>query len=332
MRDLRNLAVSDIWRVILHGNVPESPRPQALVSVVRVDSYHSPKLAPRLQASVKVDQARIAFVNQSANTSGSGDGELAALVFDNTVMGVDCWSLPQRANVRLNCRMQATFVDLHMLASHHVLLPTKMAAHSFLQSNEGQGLADLQLRLHQVCLRGGHFLAESVRHLTALWATEEDGFPAGISLYNATHSPLQVGQADTGEALALAPDASMPYVWRSQKARLMLRCSSESALQPGTWRWSEPFSLREGVIVVRILHDGYQASLVISMRKATATKYEVTFNGLMSTVSFLKANLEVRVILKKSFAFLANLAEGNRDDLRSITRGQCAKVTTKYYF
>ena len=68
-------------------------------------------------------------------------------------------------------------------------------------------------------------------------------------------------------------NSKLAYVWRSPKARLMLRCSMESAIQTGMWRSSEPFSLREGVIAIRINHDGYVNTLVVTMKYISPTKY-----------------------------------------------------------
>ena len=71
----------------------------------------------------------------------------------------------------------------------------------------------------------------------------------------------------------MGPNSQLAYVWRSPKARLMLRCSTESAIQAAVWRSSEPFSVREGVIAVRINHDGYVNTLVVTMSCISATKY-----------------------------------------------------------
>ena len=98
-----------------------------------------------------------------------------------------------------------------------------------------------------------------------LWdgnAKEEDNLTA-ITINNSTHCHLRLGQADTDESLMIRGNSQLAYVWRSPKARLMLRCSTESAIQTGIWRSSEPFSLREGVIAIRINHDGYVNTLVV---------------------------------------------------------------------
>ena len=70
----------------------------------------------------------------------------------------------------------------------------------------------------------------------------------------------------------MGPNSQLAYVWRSPKARLMLRCSTESAIQSAVWRSSEPFSVREGVIAIRINHDGYVNTLVVTMSCISATK------------------------------------------------------------
>ena len=118
-----------------------------------------------------------------------------------------------------------------------------------------------------------------MRNIQLLWDGKEvlnegHGHLTAITLENGTQNHLRIGQADTDESLMLKSQTKLAYVWRSPKARLMLRCSTESAIQTGVWRCSEPFSLREGVITVRVNHDGYVNTLVVSMSSLSATKYE----------------------------------------------------------
>ena len=117
-------------------------KPQSLVSVIRVDSYYNPNLIPQLQATIKMDQLKFSLVNQSqhlpslATTSNSivSNQELAALTFNASVIGLDCWS--NHGNVRINARTKSqvdlTFVDFMMLANHYVMLPCKVKAQAFI--------------------------------------------------------------------------------------------------------------------------------------------------------------------------------------------------------
>ena len=57
LTDRKKLAVSDVWRIVVHGNSTSdrnSVKPQSLVSVIRVDSFYSPLLIPKLQVSLRL--------------------------------------------------------------------------------------------------------------------------------------------------------------------------------------------------------------------------------------------------------------------------------------
>ena len=57
-------------------------------------------------------------------------------------------------------------------------------------------------------------------------------------------------------------------------------------------------------------------------------------NGLVTVASLLKENLELRIVLKRSFSFLAHHSDGGKDDIRSITKGNsvsCSHVLETDY-
>lgn len=267
------------------------------------------------------------LVNSVTNLKAlSNNQELAALVLESTVAGIDCWSLQDhtRLNFRLNTMLQVFCVDFAMLANHHVILPCKVKANTFvlIPANQSPQM-DQHLHLEKLSMRGGHFLADSLKNFSLLMNTDdlgEEHFTA-LTLKNATHVAIRIGQADTDESLLMRANSQTAYIWRSHKARLMLRCSSENVLQTGIWRWTDPFSLREGVIGAKITHDGFVQNVVISMKKKGATKYSVVINGLIATASLLKENLETRLVLKRNFSFLSHLSPDGKDDLRFITQG-----------
>ena len=332
--DSKRLSISDTWRVVLHYFSEDESKvivkPQSLVSVIRVDSYFSLNLLPQLKLSLKMDQVKMSLVNQtihlpSLSTKASGTSqEMAIFSLDSSVIGADCW-ITNNGLVKINGRLSSiaslSCIDFHTLANHHVILPCRLTAQAFgLLSPTEEATVDVQFRMQNLIVKVGHFQADSLANINRMWSNCEK-LLTGVEITNCTQSHLRIGQADTDESLMVGSGAKTPYVWRSQKARLMLRCSTESAIQMGVWRWTEPFSLREGSIAVRIHHDGYHSTLIVSMKKSSATKFEIRINGLITTASLLRESLETRIVLKRNFGFLSNLSESGKDDLRFITKG-----------
>ena len=187
-------------------------KPQSLVSVIRVDSYYNPNLIPQLQATIKMDQLKFSLVNQSqhlpslatASNSIVSNQELAALTFNASVIGLDCWS--NHGNVRINARTKSqvdlTFVDFMMLANHYVMLPCKVKAQAFVclpKAGNGNGSAiqvDHHVRLQRLFLKGGHFFVDAVRNIQTLWDGNvgADDHLTAITIVNGTHNHLRLGQ------------------------------------------------------------------------------------------------------------------------------------------
>ena len=62
LTDRKKLAVSDVWRIVIHGhniNDRNVVKPQSLVSVIRVDSFYSPLLIPKLQVSLFISSGTL---------------------------------------------------------------------------------------------------------------------------------------------------------------------------------------------------------------------------------------------------------------------------------
>ena len=62
LTDRKKLAVSDVWRIVIHGhNISDRNvvKPQSLVSVIRVDSFYSPLLIPKLQVSLFISSGTL---------------------------------------------------------------------------------------------------------------------------------------------------------------------------------------------------------------------------------------------------------------------------------
>ena len=330
--DRKKLAVSNTWRIVIHSieeNVNANVKPQSLVSAIRVDSFYSPSLIPQLQASLRFDIVKLCLVNQPSAIGNlgmmGGCQELMSLHVKNTIIGIDKWDKAAAAgdgfeiNVRSKAQMEMDFVDFMILSRHHLIPPCHFQLALHILNQNGQWHWDSQINGKDLVVKFGHFAFHTLHNVSRLWSlsqveddqqTKKNRNPVwtSIVLQNDTVHYLKVGQADTDEALILSPKQELPYIWRSQKARLMLRCSLESAIQPGVWKASEPFSLRDDCsITAKIHHQGYLNTLIITMKKDQMNGFtKVTLNGSISTANLLSDHLELRLVLKKNFSFLAN--------------------------
>ena len=247
-----------------------------------------------------------------------GSQELMSLHVKNTIIGIDKWKSKDRAdengfeiNVRSKAQVELDFVDFMILSRHHLIPPCHFQLGMHILKQNGQWHWDSQINGKDLVVKFGHFAFHTLNNVTRLWNfisdPEEDQIWTSIVLQNNTVQYLKVGQADTDEALILSPNQELPYIWRSQKARLMLRCSLESAIQPGVWKASEPFSLRDDCsITAKIQHQGYLNTLIITMKKMNDGLTKVTLNGSISTANLLSDHLELRLVLRKNFSFLAS--------------------------
>ena len=289
---------------------------------------------------MRFDILRLCLINQELHASGAGEfsQEVAAIQLKNVIVGVDQWqptAYQSEINLRSKAQLEISYVDFMMLASHHFIPPCNLqyAMHIFVDRGQNGGSAEnvqleSQLNAKHVVARFGHFASHTIQNINRLWNNDKhEHFWTSICLRNATAHYLKIGQTDTEEALVLQPSQKVqPYIWRSQKARLMLCCSTESAIQPGIWKRSEPFSIREGVITAKINHEGYINTLVISMKRDRFNRFKIVINGLVSTANLLSEHLEVRLVFKKNYTFLANFQDssGKTEDWRSITAANSA--------
>ena len=240
---------------------------KSLVSVVRVDSYFSTNLTPRVkvttnltilnqndtlckiffqsQVSTNIGSFNISFVNHCSSLkkeSRLNDQEIAVISLDSTRVGIELWDkedVLSEINVRFKSQVQMTFVDFLFLAKHHLLLPFKLQSQAhFVLTNSGPQ-SEIQLHSKQIMARYGHFANECVKTIKSMWMKTEKKFAFCLQIRNGSHSPMRIGQADTDEVQVIKPGEILQYPWRSQKARLMLRISLESVLQDAKWKFSE---------------------------------------------------------------------------------------------
>lgn len=356
--DHKKVAVSETWQIIIHhGNELSDPlndwqandqsniivTPQSLLSVVRVDSYFNPRLIPCVQASLKMEKINLNLHNHLRHITNKIpvgviksfplDQIVASLVLNAGFVGLDAWAHEgnlKEVNVRLKSQIQMTFVDTHLLARHHFLLPCKLQAQAHVVRGSCGGLQiENQVHSPRIALRYGHFANDVLKNTMSLWQSVlVPGHSEGLFfnhrlttflIQNGSQSGIRVGQADTEETVLLKPSTELLYAWRSHKTRLMLRCSVESKVQPGTWKWTEPFSIREGVVSARINHGAYITTLCVTVKRTSTTRFVIMINGLVSTSSLLQDSLEVRLILKPNFGFI--VSTDGKEDVRSVMRG-----------
>ena len=303
--------------------------------------------------SANLESFQLSFVNPFfAQSSTKKDAkanaqEIASLTLDATRLGIDIWDredkLESELNIRCKTQLQVSYVDFLLLAKHHLILPCKIQCHAHVMLTRFGSQVEVQMHSKQLIARYGHFANECVKLLKYLWMTAgEVGGPtsttknanskqiagngssstqiSSIQIRNGSQSSMRVGQADTEESILIKPGDTLQYPWRSQKARLMLRLSLESVLQDSKWKWSEPFTVRDGTFTSKIDYGAYVNTIVVCIQKTGVLKYVVNLNGLISTASLLKESLEVRFILKKHVSFIAHMAgnSGGKDDVRSI--------------
>ena len=286
--------------------------------------------------SANLESFQLSFVNPffaqspTKKDAKANAQEIAAFILDSTRIGVDVWDredkLESELNIRCKTQLQVSYVDFLLLAKHHLILPCKIQCHAHVMLTRFGSQVEVQMHSKQLIARYGHFANECVKLLKFLWMTAAEGTTttakknanskltggsstqiSSIQIRNGSQSSMRVGQADTEESILIKPGDTLQYPWRSQKARLMLRLSLESVLQDSKWKWSEPFTVRDGTFTPKIDYGAYVNTIVVCVQKTGVLKYFVNLNGLISTASLLKESLEVRFILKKHVSFIAHM-------------------------
>ena len=299
--------------------------------------------------SANLESFQLSFVNPffaqsptSKKDAKANAQEIASLTLDATRLGIDVWDredkLESELNIRCKTQLQVSYVDFLLLAKHHLILPCKIQCHAHVMLTRFGPQVEVQMHSKQLIARYGHFANECVKLLKYLWMAAAAGPTtttkknanskltgvsstqiSSIQIRNGSQSSMRVGQADTEESILIKPGDTLQYPWRSQKARLMLRLSLESVLQDSKWKWSEPFTVRDGTFTSKIDYGAYVNTIVVCIQNTGVLKYVVNLNGLISTASLLKESLEVRFILKKHVSFIGHMGNsGGKDDVRSI--------------
>lgn len=343
LHDLKRRAVSAVWRVEVHLNSGQEEgfeglndeadvivQAKSLVSVMRVDSYFSPTLIPRVQMAVNVPSIRLDALNQ-LHFGGRElpsilknynlipvfplDQTVATLKLEQLSVGVDAWAtLPAnfRALIRTKTQIRIDLLDYSFLAMHSILDQTKIQAQINLDSKQTSKTVDIFAQANPIVLRAGHFAAHTFSVTKAAWSSvldpanelmvdkclDKELYPlTQFVICNDSPEPIRVGQADTEENQLLRPLDCIMYAWRSQKARLMMRVCVEG----GYWKWCDPFSIatKDKTKIVRSIDHGTHKSLIfITCQRLNNVQVQVRIGGLLSASSLLRDNLELRVIMK----------------------------------
>ena len=81
----------------------------------------------------------------------------------------------------------------------------------------------------------------------------------------------------------------------------------------------QPFTVREGTFTSKIDYGAYVNTIVVTIEKKGSMKYFLNLNGLISTANCLiKESLEVRLILKKNYGFIAHMGDSGKEDVRTV--------------
>ncbi len=275
------------------------------------------------------------------------DQRVASFGIDSTNIGVDTWLKNgswREVNVRLKSQVSVDFVEVGMMSRHHFLAPAPVQVQAHLLKLGGQPLIETQVHCKKLGLRFGHFANDTLYNVLTCWQSvlsssqKSEASPLPVTNYvikNNCHEAVRIGQADTEENVLLLPTESIMYVWRTNKARLLLRLCVES----GFWKWCQPFSLHEeGTLVRKVDHGTHVSCLHVTLKRLSPTKFSILLNGSISTASLLRENLEVKLILKPEHSHLIKDSGtgggrdggGLRSNLKSFSSSQSFLFEAEY--
>ena len=321
LRDRRACSASTTWRVRLSRQADQAYiSPLGLVSVLKVDSFSSPRLLPSSSLSVRCSSLLLHLHNHlhyagqelspglpladlALDTSFPADQVLATLTVSPVALGASLW--PQEEGGALvqasaKARLGIQYADQTFLALHQLLAPVECQ----LGLQVWRGQPDITASLGPTHLAAGPLFLHAARQSARLWeqvlerlgggATEEPGqfIPlAQVMLVNETGQVMRFGQAGTEENILVEPRHSAPYVWRSQRASQRLRVAVEGR----DWTWSQAFPVQEGRHTVTLGQEaGLQA--LVQVEAVTPSLKLVRVSGLLSLLCLLREHLELRIL------------------------------------
>ena len=319
--DRRLCCSSDTWQVRINRFGDQAfISPQALVSVMKIDSFSSPRLLPQSQCAVSFSSLKIVLHNHLQYAGRKMTGDLADLALDDQMpadqpmlslslspvsLGVSSWPCErsdQLIQTSLKTRISVEFVDYCFLGVHHLIKPADVDV--WLQYQESQ--MDVTAKFGTIDAAVGPFFIHTFRQSTSIWQQvldtlnkssskseikEEILIPlAHLMIINETGQVVKFGQADTEEEIMLQPKHVTMYCWRTNKTSQKLR------LCLGVQDWSESFSVNsEGSrLITTNSNNSSCSSIIVEVEKKCTTLTVVKFSGLLNILNLLKDHLELR--------------------------------------
>ena len=320
IRDRKLCCSSTTWQVRLNTEADKAHiAPKSLLSVLKVDSFASPRLQPESQLSVAVTTLKLILHNQLHFAGKKLEGELSDLALDQQYpldtpflsltcsplsCGVSVWSEDRAGHLlqySFKSKLAVEYVDFAFLGNHHFVKPSDIDL--WVQQQNGQ--LDVSGRTGPVNASLGPFLIHTLRQSARLWSqvgrrlgmglTEEDTFVplCQFLVVNETGQVLRFGQAGTEEQVVVQPKHCSMYAWRTNKASQKLRVGTGSDL------WSGSFSVESpGEQIVNIVTQAKEksSSVLVAVERKSSTYTIVKFCGLLNILNLLKDHLELRIV------------------------------------
>lgn len=296
--------------------------PQALISVLKIDSFSSPKLLPESQCSVAVASLKLVLHNHLHFAGRRLTGELADLAVDPQLpedqpvvqlvlapvsVGASIWPEDKAGHLvqtSVKTRLSLEYVDYTFLGVHHFVKPADVDV--WVQQQDQQ--LDLTAKLGHIDASLGPFLIHSLRQSAKVWrqvlarleaAAAPDPEAAlfiplsHMMVVNETGQVVRFGQAGTDEEIPLQPKHVSMYCWRTNKASQKLR------LGLGAQNWSEAFSVnQDGSRLITVSTDpDFCSSVILDVERKSPTFMIVKFCGLLNILNLLKDHLELRFVI-----------------------------------
>ncbi|GLH10327.1 Vacuolar protein sorting-associated protein 13 [Gryllus bimaculatus] len=302
--------------------------PRTLAACMRVDSFFSPALVPRVQVAVEVAKIEVSFQNHVSSSMHSRPmpPPLSRFTPDGLLPDKQTFAVASVGSVSLSMALwqsgkcsfdvgglvRLDIIDYAFLTQHCALEPFRVQAQASITPGAYSGI-ELSCVSQPISLRFGAALAHTLAVSMQLWAeslpalavpfgmTHDDPFQEPQVLLtryvicNDTNRAVRFGQASTDEDLLLSSRQCHLYSWRSQKVKRQLRVSVDD----GVWAWSKPFYI--DAVGVQILPlDSPDAddvlSIVIKVSALSATQRQITITGQLIISNILSETFECKIL------------------------------------
>lgn len=317
------VVVADTWRVVILAAEQPAPRhaeegptsaatamsPLALAACMRVDSHFDPGLVPRLRASLSVDTCLLVLDVPSApaaaplglwpfeldESSTPGDLDFAEVSLNQLCLSYTGWQ--HRTNLGVNGRVSCDVTELHHMSRLTVLDPVDVRATAVVcQPPNGDLAIEADLVIEPCYLRVSQSVVHTLSTAAAFWDKDAGvSIPLSyIAVCNDTQDVVCFGQVGTSERIVLQPGHMHTYTWKSRKAPLQLRLSTEGQ----HWKWSSPFSLSSGrEVAVEVASGSSPTTFLVRTRCGHGIESQVIISGQVTLRCHLLRGLQIQLNL-----------------------------------